>query len=409
MLVGLAPVAALGPWNLSPGILLFGAALPVVLPRVWAIPQTRKLLCVAAAAVLAAPVVVWASLADPARSFDPDVAFGVIRIFVSGTAIFCILVWGRQVLGDRRAALLFGAGLMVQGVMILNTSELNAWKYALAYPSAIMLLALVKGRHATIFTLVCLAAISVLFDYRSFTGLCLLALMLYVWSGRSGARPRMVFRVLFIAAAFGMSAYKAVGYLASHGYLGRSIQDRTNDQIAEGQPLIVGGRPEWSGAWELLQQRPGGYGPGITPNLSDIEAVKSGLADVGASTSGHYVEEFMLGRHIELHSVVSDLWVDFGPLGLVLAALLVALVLQGFARRVCDGRLDGLASLMVVAGIWHLGFSPRSGLVIVMCAAAFLVAARERPGLPPGLESTPARDRAAGAVRAARPGSLGLT
>lgn len=410
VMVALAPAAALGLRNVSPGILLFVAALPVVLSRVWAIPETRRLLYVATAAVVAAPVMAWGSLSDQSRSLDADAALGVIRIFASGMAIFCILVWGRQVLGDRATALLFGAGVMVQGLMILNTSELNAWKYALAYPTAIVLLALVNGRQATFIALLSLAAVSAIFDYRSFIGICFLTLILYGWSERSRAKPRTVIRVLLVAAAFAAGVYKALGYLARHGHLGSSIQARTSDQVADGRSLIMGGRPEWAGAWELFRERPMGYGPGVTPNLSDMQSVKSGLADVGASTSGHYVEEFMLGRHIELHSVLSDLWVDFGAVGIAFAVLLVAVVLRGFAGRVSVGRLDGLTTLMVVTGIWYLGFSPRSGLVVVVCAAAFMVPARSAAGRPSAQVEgggIPARQPATGALRATGPLPIG--
>jgi hypothetical protein len=224
------------------------------------------------------------------------------------------------------------------------------------WPVAVVLLAYFRRRHVLL--LVLLAGVSVWFDFRSFAGLCALAAALVMWRGRPNdakvrtLRPQVTVVILIVVL------YQAGAWPAVNGHLGESIQARTVSQTESGRSLIVAARPEWSAAVALAKARPIGFGPGVIPDAFDVGTAKDGLVSVGATTDGTYVDQYLLGSHIELHSVASDMWANFGLLGLLVAATIAWLIVKRLARRLSRGGLDALTAFAVMLGLWDMAFSP---------------------------------------------------
>ena len=86
-----------------------------------------------------------------------------------------------------------------------------------------------------------------------------------------------------------------------------------------------------------------------------------------------YVDEYLLTQErIELHSVVADLWLLFGPLGLVTGLVVAVVIVAGMAHQRATGHLNGLLALVGVVALWDLAFSPLSNLNHVIVAVALL-------------------------------------
>ena len=99
--------------------------------------------------------------------------------------------------------------------------------------------------------------------------------------------------------------------------------------------------------------------------------MKKGLHSVGAATEGTYVDEYMLGHRIELHSIIADLWVNFGLVGFGLGAMMVAEIFRSLLRRLAAGAVPALVTLLSLVGIWDLFFSPlASNLMHLILAVA---------------------------------------
>ena len=71
-----------------------------------------------------------------------------------------------------------------------------------------------------------------------------------------------------------------------------------------------------------------------------------------------YVEGYMFGGQYEVHSVLGDMWLRFGPLGAAFALMLVVCAVYAVARSVSIKAASGLAVLLTLLGAWDTFFSP---------------------------------------------------
>jgi hypothetical protein len=104
-----------------------------------------------------------------------------------------------------------------------------------------------------------------------------------------------------------------------------------------------------------------------------VDIAKAGLYQANAATSGGYVDDYMFANRVELHSVVADWWVLFGPFGLLLGGLAIWAVGSGLIRRLDAGGISAAAALVAIVGLWDLAFSPiasNSSHVILAMALA---------------------------------------
>lgn len=378
----LFPITTLGARDIiSLGAL---AAVPLVVVLVAAVPRFRHSLpfCLVWLGCLACgPVLTSLSVDDNiGRSEDTGMMVRLLAALAVAGLGFILLLWGRWKFGARYTLAVFAAGTLAQALITPALWLGNPWKYALAWPVAVLLLTLRRRGNGALL-LVALAGVSVVFDFRSFAAVCVLAAALVVWRRRPNEGRQRTLRPLVVVAVLAIVGLQVGTWLALHGDLGYSIQSRTFEQTQGGeQSVLVGARPEWAATTALMRHRPIGYGPGLVPALDDVTAARSGLYSVGGATEGEYVDDYMFGGRIELHSVAADLWVNFGPLGLVLAVMLGGAILLALGRSLSAGGLQGWWAFLAMLGLWDLMFSPiGSNLMHVVVAAAMALPLLDRP------------------------------
>lgn len=384
----LFPITTLGFKGLSVGM---GLALFLGFVLVKGLPRFRSAILIVlvwALALLSVPLLVDLSLNNTARGLDSSLMWRTMLLLGTGALGLLVLLWGRWKFGARYTLGVFAAGALVQAVITPSLWQDDPWKYALAWPVAVLLLTVT--RRSGWLLLVTLAGVSVVFDFRSFAAVCMLAAVLVVWRRKPNEGRQRTLRPLVVVAVLMVVGLQVGTWLALQGTLGYPIQFRTFEQTQGGQQsVLVGARPEWAATLGLMRERPVGYGPGVAPALDDVTAARSGLYSVGATTDGEYVDTYLFGGHIELHSVAADMWANFGPFGLALAALLGGWIVVGLGRCLSAGGVRGWQVFVLLLGLWDLLFSPLgSNLMHVVAAAAVAL---------------PLLDRSAGGVAPARP------
>ena len=79
---------------------------------------------------------------------------------------------------------------------------------------------------------------------------------------------------------------------------------------------------------------------------------------IGTDTEHGYVDNYMFGGHIRLHSIVADLWATFGVVGFSLGILMMVALIYSLIDRLSTRTASGLVCLFAVLGIWDLAFGP---------------------------------------------------
>ena len=101
-----------------------------------------------------------------------------------------------------------------------------------------------------------------------------------------------------------------------------------------------------------------GFGLGTLPSSQDVLAAKAGMRAIGTDTENGYVDKYMFGGHIRLHSIVADLWATFGVVGFSLGILMMVALIYSLIDRLSTRTASGLVCLFAVLGIWDLAFGP---------------------------------------------------
>ena len=305
-------------------------------------------------------------------AIDGDLLIAQASVVVFLGLIALVVACGTRFLGIRTCAFLFSSGLLVDALMN-SPSDGIAWKYQLAWPITIIALCLCSRWIHVALALAGLALVSAHNDYRSFIGIAFVSLIVALRTRvvestscerkePGGTTTYSIGRTLVFTALVGVAslvAMSVVTWLALAGRLGADAATRTSIQTQGGGSMwgIMSGRYEWGAALSLFERSPLGYGFGIRLNASDIFAAKQGLAEVGAGTSGPYVDGYMFGHGIELHSITSDLWAGSGwvGLGLGFAAffVLVRTMMSGSAPT-----SRGIIAFACTLSVWDLMFSP---------------------------------------------------
>lgn len=277
------------------------------------------------------------------------------------------LLWAREHLSGRTIGISLGLGLLVTNTLngSITASE-NPWKFGIALPLSIILLAIAAGfRHwyVTLAALLLLAGLNAGLDSRSAFATCALAALLYVaqrqWSRRSGGsiRARAV-SLLLAGLAVTAVLYQVIAHLLMAGYLGEEAQQRSIMQEDLAGSMIVGGRPEMAATWALMQHRPTGFGSGAVPSTQDLMVAKSGMWGINYQPDNGYVENYMFGDGIKLHSVIGDMWAYYGFAGVALALLMTLLLVHALFIRLAAGRASGLVIFLVCTALWNIPFGP---------------------------------------------------
>ena len=275
------------------------------------------------------------------------------------------VLWSRGVLTVSQIGVWYGLGLLTDVArrhhLALTT---DGWKHGFAVAAGVLVLAVAHRmklrRTAELVALAALAILSIGLGARSYFATFLLTLMVIAWLNRPRTLSHRASWTWTAALLGGLAI--GIYYLGStllvNGYLGRAAQAKSVEQIDTAGSLILGGRPELGATLALFKERPWGFGAGVIANSHDIGVAKAGLADLHYDPNNGYVDRFMFGGQIELHSTLGDVWANFGIAGLLLIALIALLVVRGLALSIAEG--TGSALLVFFAGgrLWNLTFSP---------------------------------------------------
>ena len=272
-------------------------------------------------------------------------------------------VWGARRLGVRRAALAVGFGMFLDSLSLLQTSP-NPWKFGIGAAVSIMVLSLVANRRrlVQIVALLGLSGVFLVSDSRSTLAFLAVILGTVIWQAlASWARwrvptpRRLAVSQIAVLGVVGVVAMAGVVAASESGTLGEDAQNRTIAQSSSSAGLLLSARPELGASWALFRNRPWGYGAGVKPRFEDLWVAKQGMAALGYDPENGYVENFMFGGRIELHSGVMDMWAAASIPGALLLLLIAGMALAAMMRDL--GRLKAtpwlfFAALTVVQNVF---------------------------------------------------------
>lgn len=371
------------PMGLTTGAVAAVALLPLWLPVVRRTRGLPTLLVLAGVGLLSGALLAWYHSADHAFVLhEASVRASTVLALVGGVGV---LVWARDLLPLPVLGTAFGVAMLATEVLSGSGTD-NVWKFQLSSPLMVVGLALVarRGRPAlTLAVLAVLGLLNVTNDARSAFGFCVVAAALVLWQQRP-ARPHHARRwaAVPVIGALGAAGYWLMTQLILAGALGAEFQQRTATQIAQSGSLLLGGRPEWTATWALMQERPLGFGPGIVPNSTDVLVGKAGIAVTNIPTAEAYLVNYLLAGGVHLHSIVADLWADLGPAGLLLGLVAGALVVAGLADRLARRQASGLVCLLAPMALWGLAFGPLASNADTLVLALGLLLLPRRRGAP---------------------------
>ncbi len=372
---------------ITPGVVLAVLLAPLL---IFALRRYRLAVALMLVALLALVCgLVLAGFAAAHYRIEPGNQLYSITFYAGVFVSVAALLWARTKVDTGTIALVFGVGSLISAVLGDGIGSGNPWKFALAVPVAMIALAAAaasRSRVLQIGVLILLAGVSVIFDSRSYMATFLLVALLLIWQLKPQriSRPGSAIRTALLLAGVGVAVYLLGTELLVGGVLGTEAQQRTVDQLDTAGNLILGGRPELAAFLALLAYRPLGFGFGVVLDLGTVNVAKAGMASSGYDPENGYVERFMFGSGIELHSVAGDLWSMTGLAGLALAIMIAVVVIIAVIRRVAAGTADGLFLFLACWTGWNLLFSPLiSATPSLILLLALSLTPKDQPALAP--------------------------
>lgn len=394
LLVLLAANNHMLPHHLNVGTIVTFATLPVWIGSLHRYRSAVALLAMFGVAIASGLLTATSRLA--LHGFDSDMAETRLFELTALLGIFGVTVWARTQLPTPMVALAFGLGMLSSiklhgnsAVTATSADAWNIWKFELALPLAVIGLSvawLVRSRTLEITIPLLLAVGSSLNDARSsFAMLVFTAGIAVFMTGSTKRRdhthhrrrPWLVGTALLAAGA--AIAYKLVETFILSGGLGEEARERTLAQVQASGSLLLGGRPEAFATLALARELPLGFGLGIPARLSDITVAKTGMSKLGYDPNNGYVERYMFGGQIELHSFIGDVWAAFGLGGLALVAYLVFLIVRVTARQIRARTAPALVIHLALQSLWAVFFSPVSSALVIMLMVAITFDPLGRP------------------------------
>lgn len=299
-------------------------------------------------------------------STDHAVAPHQIRMWVGLLVTLAVsigvVLWARTLMPDGAVGALYGLG-MLGSSLVNGFPASNAWKGGYSLPLTVLLLGLAwwwRRRSLEVGLALLLAVVSATNDSRSHFAMVLLAVALILWQslvrGVVRSRRRSAVGSALSLAAIGLAVYALGQSLLLEGYLGEETQVRSQQQVEASGSILLGGRPEIGATLALMAHRPLGYGFGTLPNFSDISAAKAGMATLNYDPDNGYVENYMFGEIVKLHSIVGDSWALFGFVGLGLAGLVVWTMVRRVSVDLATGGLSALTAFLAARLLWDTAF-----------------------------------------------------
>ncbi|MFF7291379.1 hypothetical protein ACFY9N_02465 [Microbacterium sp. NPDC008134] len=350
-------------YQFGPGVSLSLIAAVVLLPVWWQAAArfrfARLLLALAAiAAVWGGVLTLFETMRPVSTSLLLEQTFTLLSL-AGGIGV---LLWARTQIGLGGTAVAFGVGALAN-VVLTGGNSANLWKYSLAVPVIIIVLGLTAAsgrRWLGLLALGALAVVCLASDSRSMTSFLLLAGVIVLWQMfmPPGTRRPRPLQTLVLLGVLSLAAFSLLQALILEGALGDAAQQRTQAQIDTSGSLIAGGRPELGAATALVAERPQGFGSGVLPVSHDVWIAKTGMSELNYDPDNGYVEGYMFGGQYEVHSVVGDLWLRFGPVGAIFAVVLIGCAIYAVARSVSLKAAAGITVWLVLLGAWDTFFSP---------------------------------------------------
>ena len=304
------------------------------------------------------------------------------------------LLWGQRVLSPGIVVCLYAIGSFMTATMGSRFAE-DPWRFGFSMPSTMLLLGaclLIRRRPrkqllAELVALGALTAVTALSGARSMSAFLIMTVVLLLWQHRpaTAKKSTSVLISLVLVGALGLGLYRALEGAALDGYLGSSAQQRTEQQTQAAGSLILGGRPEIGATVSLMLHEPMGYGAGTMATPSDMQAAKQGMSRLGYDPDNGYVEHYMFGTRIEVHSLIGDLWVWFGLAGLVLSGWLLWLATGYLGRSMAHRTGTALGIFLALQLGWNLFFGPIISSLppLALALGVFLLQRKEDDPAPP--------------------------
>lgn len=358
------------------------AALPVWLPTLRRYVGARALFVLGGLAVPSGLFLTFLSSSTHQVSVGRAVTATVLMVSLLASLGF--LLWARERVSEAGLVGIFGLGLLinVQGDNALIAT--NPWKFGLALPVTLIVLAVLNRLQRRTLELVAMATICLicaLTDARSMFAVLLLSTAMLAWQLRPTrhTRPGSVIRGVLGLLLVGAIVYNIVQAAILAGFLGEETQQRSERQINQSGSLILGGRPEIAATLALMRYQPWGFGTGTQPNLLDINAAKSGMVTINYDPNNGYVENWMFGANYALHSMFGDLWAQYGIVGLALTVTILALVLGMLGGGITHKTASGALLFLSVLTLWNIFFGPFYSSLKVLILLMAIGLTRRRP------------------------------
>lgn len=290
-----------------------------------------------------------------------DLASRTVAI-VQLAAVVGFLVWAHRVTSLAKTSVAFALGLAAS-IPLHVSDDPNFWRFTLSIPLGVLVLTLCSLTDRLILTLSVIGALAVvglLNDSRSNSAFLLLTAVVLIWQRLSvvGSRRARGWGGVISLAAAGAAIAMLLQAAILEGYFGEVTQARTAEQIERGGSVVVGGRPELAASMALIARYPWGLGSGIKASYDDVQTAKSAMAGIGYDPNNGYVERFMFGTGIEVHSVIGDFWIWFGLAGTALVVAILILLGTAIKRGYVAGALTPVLVYLVLRALWDLPFSP---------------------------------------------------
>ncbi len=290
-----------------------------------------------------------------------------MQIFIgkilTGACAFMLVIWARRHVPLERISVLFGLGFFVKAALRGDFT----WKFGLANPVTFIVLGLcssIKNKVAQGAITLGLGIFGMATGARSYFAFCFVTALMYMWQNatatkgsETGESTMHRWRPALLMAVLGLVVYFGASSLMTSGALGKSLQQRSTKQIEAAGSLIGGGRPEWAATKELMKRQPHGFGIGVVPTWGDLRAGASGLASINVFAGGP-TKDYMFGGAFELHSGLSDYWVNAGFVGIGLTFLILFILIRNVSALLAERRAATFVIFAVNLALWSMLFGP---------------------------------------------------
>lgn len=350
------------------------AALPVTLGVVARYRGAKLIVGLSAVAVLSGALLTWTTV--PFEFVSPSqyvIQGGRVLMIGVGTLL---LLWARSIVGSRAVVMTYALGSFA-ALAVVGINFDNPWKFSFAVPATLLLLSLkavYRRPTAEMAILVALGIFSAFQDSRSAAAIMLVAGALILTGRGSKSGRGNSATVLIRLGLLGVGGFFLLQAALLSGDLGEDARARTMTQIETSGSVLLGGRPELGASVALLGEQPWGYGIGTLVTPTQVDVAKTGMAALGYDPNNGYVENYMFGNGIEVHSVVGNLWLLTGIPGMFLALAVIGYVTWGMAHHLSRRIASGAMVFLAVRALWDFAFAPLPSamLTLMLCLALTL-------------------------------------